>query len=210
MELPNQSAESIGGRSGLSDMALLIIDMINPFTFPRAEDLFPAAYDVAVRICRLKQKANQAAMPVIYINDNFGTWRHDFQTLVRQCRDEPCRGRGIAELLAPSQNDYFVLKSKHSAFFATPLEILLQSLSVRRLILTGVTGDQCILYTAADAYMRGYGLFVPSDCTASLSAQVNEQALEHMRTYFDANTCLSEQLITTAPAEALAKCGTPQ
>ncbi|MGC3974412.1 MAG: isochorismatase family cysteine hydrolase [Nitrospira sp.] len=206
MVLPNQSSESMGATSGFSDIALLIITMINPFTFPGAEDLFPAAYDAAGHICRLKQSANQAAIPVIYINDNFGTWRHDFQTLVRQCRDEPCRGQAIAELLAPSRHEYFVLKPKHSAFFATPLEILLQSLRTRRLILTGVTGDQCILYTAADAYMRGYGLFVPTDCTASLSARVNEQALEHMRTYFHADTCVSEQLIPAAPPETLAKC----
>lgn len=191
-----------------SDTALLIIDMINPFTFPGAEELFPAVHDVAVHICRLKQGANRAGIPVIYINDNFGTWRHDFHALVRHCRKEPCRGRPIAELLAPSSDDYFVLKPKHSAFFATPLELLLQSLGSRRLILTGVTGDQCILYTAADAYMREYDLSVPADCTTSLSAQVNDQALEHMRTYFHANTCVSERLLSSVPAETLTKCAT--
>lgn len=191
-----------------SDRALLIIDMINPFTFPRAEELFPDAYEAATHICRLKESVRQAGIPVIYINDNFGTWRHDFHALVRQCRTEPCRGRAIAELLVPSSDDYFVLKPKHSAFFATPLELLLQSLGTRHLILTGVTGDQCILYTAADAYMREYGLFVPHDCTASFSAQVNEQALEHMRTYFHANTCASDRLLPAAPAETLAKCAT--
>lgn len=206
MASSHRSSESTGTPVVFSNTALLIVDMINPFTFPRAEELFPAAHDAAVRICRLKHGATQAGIPVIYINDNLGTWRHDFHTLVRQCRDEACRGRAIAELLAPSGDEYFVLKPKHSAFFATPLELLLQSLSVQRLILTGVTGDQCILYTAADAYMREYGLFIPADCTASLTSRVNEQALEHMRTYFHANTCLSEELISADPAETLANC----
>ncbi|ULA70011.1 MAG: hypothetical protein LZF62_480209 [Nitrospira sp.] len=118
---PNQSGESTAVPS--LGTALLIIDMINPFTFPQAEQLFPAAYEAALHISRLKQGANQVAIPVIYINDNFGTWRHDFHALVRQCREEPCRGRAIAELLAPSRDEYFVLKPKHSAFFATPLEL---------------------------------------------------------------------------------------
>jgi nicotinamidase-related amidase len=205
MAFSHQSNQSNGSASAYSDIGLLIIDMINPFTFPRAEELFPFAYDAALRICRLKQGANQAGIPVIYINDNFGTWRHDFHSLVRQCIDEPCRGRAIAELLVPSTDDYFVLKPKHSAFYATPLELLLHSLGIRRLILTGVTGDQCILYTAADAHMREYGLFIPADCIASVSAQTNEQALEHMRTYFRADTSEPEQLVPAAQVESLAK-----
>lgn len=202
----DESSRSNGDPSEQSKTALLIIDMINPFTFPGADELFPAAHEAAIRICRLKQRAHRAEIPVLYINDNFGTWRHDFHTLVTRCLEQPCRGRAIAELLAPSEEDYFVLKPKHSAFYATPLELLLQSLGIRRLILTGVTGDQCILYTAADAYMRDYGLVIPGDCTASLSVQVNEQALEHMRRYFRADTSGSSGAIAAPPAGSLAKC----
>ncbi len=202
----DESSRSNGDPSEQSKTALLIIDMINPFTFPGADELFPAAHEAAMSICRFKQRAHQAGIPVLYINDNFGTWRHDFHTLVTHCLNEPCRGRAIAELLAPAEEDYFVLKPKHSAFYATPLELLLHSLGIRRLILTGVTGDQCILYTAADAYMRDYGLVIPGDCTASLSAQVNEQALEHMRRYFRADTSGSDHAIPPTPARTLTQC----
>lgn len=116
-------------------------------------------------------------------NDHFGKWREEFHTLAQRCRDEACLGRAIAELVAPSSDDYVVLQPKHSAFFATPLELLLQSLAVRHLILTGISADQCILYTATWRRMPtcvSFALCVPSDCTTSLNATVREQALEHI------------------------------
>lgn len=160
---------------------LLVIDMINDFSFEGAECLFPAVEQAAERIAALKQRVKDTGVPVVYVNDNFGKWRSDFQTLVERCVKPHCRGKRIVELLRPESEDYFVLKPKHSGFYATPLELLLSFLNIGRLIITGVTGNNCVLYTAADAYMRGFEVAVPSDCVVSLDPETNHRALQHMR-----------------------------
>lgn len=166
---------------------LLIIDMINTFAFEDGNKFFPGAVQVAERIARLKERTTAANVPTIYVNDNFGRWRNDFHKLVEYCLENQCSGRSIVQLLRPNEEDYFVLKPKHSGFFATPLELLLKFLGSRRLILTGVAGDTCVLYTAADAYMRDFTLCVPSDCTVSLNPKSNESALDHMKTTLKAD-----------------------
>jgi len=174
---------------------LLIIDMINEFTFDGAEKLFPVIEQTAETIATLKQRAKTAGLPVLYVNDNFGKWRSDFKTLVDRCLESNCRGKRIAEVLRPEGDDYFVLKPKHSGFFATPLELLLRHLNVQRVILTGVAGDNCILFTAADAYMRGFDVAIPADCTVSIDPHANRSALEHMRDTLKADTALSKTII---------------
>jgi nicotinamidase-related amidase len=159
---------------------LLIIDMINELTFDGAERLFPSIEEAAEAIARLKSRMKNAQLPVVYVNDNFGKWQSDFRKLVARCLDERCRGRRIVQVLAPEEDDYFVLKPKHSGFYATPLELLLNYLDVRRLVLTGITGDSCVLYTAADAYMRGYEIVVLSDCIVSMNKEAKRVAIEQM------------------------------
>ena len=112
-------------------------------------------------------------MPIIYVNDNFGTWQSDFRKLVRRCLEPSCPGKPVADILKPDEDDYFVLKPKHSGFFATPLELLLKFLGARRLIVTGIAGNSCVLYTAGDAYMRDFQLIVPADCVASATPREN-------------------------------------
>lgn len=97
-------------------------------------------------------------------------------------------GRPIAALLQPEDDDYFVLKPKHSGFFSTQLEILLKYLGAETLILTGFAGNLCVLYTANDAYMRDFKLIVPRDCIASETAAADRQTLEHMRRWLKADT----------------------
>ena len=138
-------------------------------------------------------------MPVIYVNDNFGKWRSDFQQQVRHCLDDPVRGQRIAcllepEALEPEAEDYFVLKPKHSAFYETPLSLMLTYLKVRTLILTGIAGDVCVLFTASDAFMRDYHLCVPADCVASLSPEDNARCLHQMHTTLQADIRASEEL----------------
>lgn len=183
-----------------SHTCLLIIDMISEFAFEHAERLFPSIEHTAQRIATLKQHMKKAGMPVIYVNDNFGKWRSDFRGLVARCLKDGCRGRQVARFLAPDEDDYFVLKPKHSAFFATPLELLLGSLDARRLVLTGVAGNNCVLYTAADAHMREFELAVPADCIVSLEQEANRKALEHMRETLNADIAPSKILIDTLAA----------
>ena len=164
-----------------SDIALLLIDVINDLEFEGGEELFRNALPAARNIARLKERAQQAGVPVIYVNDNFGRWRSDFKKIVSHCLNDQVRGRAIAELLAPDEDDYFVLKPKHSGFFSTTLDLLLEHLGVRTLVLTGFATNNCVLFTANDAYLRDYELIVPADCTASIRTDENEYALKQMQ-----------------------------
>lgn len=163
------------------DSALLIIDMINPFDFEGAPQLLRAALPAAGRIARLKARLKSQGVPAIYINDNFMQWQSDFRELVAICRHEDSPGAAITRQLAPEHDDYFILKPRHSAFFSTPLRLLLEQLGTGRLILTGIATDSCILATAADAHMNDYELVVPRDCVASQTPTRNQQAVELMK-----------------------------
>ena|SRR5437868_8845686 len=158
--------------------ALLIIDMINAFDFPGAKAMLPRAVAAARAVAALKRRARAARMPVVYVNDNFGRWRSDFRQLLEHCLRSP--GREIAQLLEPDEEDYFVLKPKHSGFQFTALDVLLEHLGAEVLVLTGVAANFCVLFTAHDAYMRDYRLVVPRDCVASLTVGANRMALQHM------------------------------
>lgn len=177
---PDERDDLHGNVPDTAHTCLLMIDMINEFSFQGAEAMFPAVIGMAERIAQLKRQVKLAGFPVIYVNDNFGRWQSDFRTLVARCLEDRCRGKEVAKLLRPEEDDYFVLKPKHSGFYATPLDLLLTYLKARRLIITGVAGNSCILYTAADAYMREFTLIVPADCVLSTDAPANAAALNHM------------------------------
>lgn len=161
--------------------ALLILDLISDWTFPDADKLLPRALAIAPRMARLKARCRRAGVPIIYGNDNRGHWRSDFRQVVESSLARGGHGARITAMLAPDDDDYFVLKPKHSAFFGTPLELLLQHLGVHRLLLTGVASDQCVIATAMDARMRDLQVVVAGDCVASQSAARNRRALEHFR-----------------------------
>lgn len=188
---PHTRAKSRPHRSGC---ALLLVDVINDMAFEGGSVLLEKALPAAKKLAQLLERARKADIPIIYANDNFGHWRSDFNAIVRHCLDEDVPGRAIAELLAPDQTDYFVLKPKHSAFFSTALDTLLRSLGTHTLILAGFAGDICVLFTAHDAHMREYKLFVPADCIASEDAASNTWALEHMRRFLRVDTRLARTL----------------
>lgn len=177
-----------------SPVALLIIDMINAFDFEGAEAIFPRALAAARAIAALKRRARQAGVPAIYVNDNFGKWRSDLRKLLEHCLRDGVRGQAIARLLEPREDDYFVLKPKHSGFQYTTLDILLAHLGARTLILAGVAGNFCVLFTAHDAYMRDYRLIVPSDCVASQTAADDRYALQHMASVTKADVRPSSEI----------------
>jgi nicotinamidase-related amidase len=189
-----QSKDLHGNAPDDSDIALLLIDVINDLEFEGGQELFRDALPAARNIARLKERAQQAGVPVIYVNDNFGRWRSDFKKIVSHCLNDQVRGRPIAELLAPDEEDYFVLKPKHSGFFSTTLDLLLKYLGVRTLVLTGFAGNNCVLFTANDAYLRDYELIVPSDCTASIRAEENEYALKQMQQVLKASIPSSSKI----------------
>jgi nicotinamidase-related amidase len=136
-------------------------------------------------------------VPTVYANDNFGLWRSDFHSVVRDCMRPGGRGRALVEHLHPARNDYFVLKPKHSGFHATPLDLLLRQLGVEELIVTGVAGDGCVLYTAADAHLRDYRVVVPEDCIASESEARTERALTQVRLSLRGHTAASGEYVAS-------------
>jgi nicotinamidase-related amidase len=177
-----------------SSVVLILIDLINDFEFDGADRMFKNTLAIAQPIARLKQNANAAGIPVIYVNDNFGKWQSDFRKLVDHCLEDNVKGKPIAQLLRPDQRDYFVLKPKHSAFFSTSLDLLLRYLKANTLILTGIAGNICVLFTASDAYMRDFNLLVPRDCIASETEADNEHALAYMAKVLKADTRPSTEI----------------
>jgi nicotinamidase-related amidase len=169
-----------GSAPDRSPVVLLVIDAINDFDFADGRQVAADALLVAQRIRRLKRLARRAGIATVYVNDNFGRWRSDFRTLVAHCLRAAARGRAVTRLLRPDRRDYFVLKPKHSAFYHTALELLLKHLGTRTLVVTGLAGNICVLFTASDAYLRDLRLVVPADCTASNTEAENRAALDLM------------------------------
>ena len=192
--MPAKNPDLHGSAPDKSEIALLLIDVINDLDFPEANQLLRYAQPMARKLLRLKERAKRSGIPVIYVNDNFGRWQSDFRRQVRHCLRGESRGHEIVTLLQPDEDDYFVLKPKHSGFFSTTLETLLRYLGSHTLIITGIAGNFCVLFTANDAYMRDYDLIIPSDCTASNSAEENREALALMRKFLKANTRPSSKL----------------
>jgi nicotinamidase-related amidase len=114
----------------------------------------------------------------LYVNDNFGDWRSEKEVLIGRCLE--AKGARFVRPLLPDSEDYFVLKPMHSAFYMTPLEVLLQHLQVETLILTGLTSNSCITVTAHDANMRGFGIYIPPDCSCARIAEEHTQALAQL------------------------------
>ena len=161
--------------------ALLVVDFINLFDFDHADKLEARALPAARRTAELKRKLRAQSVPCIYANDNFGHWRSEFSRLVRECVAAEGAARDIARLLEPDGDDYSVLKPRHSAFYGTPLEFLLEELEVDSLAIAGLSADMCVSATAQDAHVRQFKLWVPSDCVAADTEEHERQALEHMR-----------------------------
>lgn len=160
--------------------AVLLVDVINAFDFPGANALVEAAEAAAPKIAKLCERARAAGTPIIYVNDNFGRWRSDFRATLEVCTASGSAGRTVSRTLSPREEDYFVLKPMHSGFYSSALEVLLRHLNTATLVLAGFATDLCILFTAHDAYMRRYELFVPRDLTAANTLDLAERALQHM------------------------------
>lgn len=175
-------------------VALLLIDVINDLDFEEGEQLRRHAEPMAERLAELKRRAHQAGVPIIYANDNFGRWQANFHAQIEHCLNDGVPGEAIARQLHPERDDYFVLKPKHSAFYSTTLDLLLDYLQTETLILTGLATNICVLFTANDAYMRDLRLFVPSDCVAANSRHENDAALEQMRQILKADVRPSTEI----------------
>jgi nicotinamidase-related amidase len=191
---PARNPDLHGNVPDSSPVALLLIDVINDMEYEGGEKLLEHALPMSTRLAALKKRAHEAGIPAIYVNDNFGRWRSDFHAQVNHCLSDGVRGEPVVRRLSPEPDDYSILKPKHSGFYSTTLDTLLDYLGARTLILTGLAGDSCVLFTANDAFMRDFRIVVPADCTASQHEEWNRRALDHMRDVLDAEIAGSTEL----------------
>ena len=192
--MPARNPDLHGNVPDRSPVALVIIDVINDFEYETGEALLEHALPMADRIAALKRRCEAAKVPVIYVNDNFGKWRSDRQSLIEHCLEDGVRGEPFVRKLLPGERDYFVLKPKHSGFYSTTLDTLLTYLQVETLILAGLTTDLCVLFTAGDAYLRDLHLIVPPDCVTAADQDEHEHALKHMQRVLDVKLLESADL----------------
>lgn len=176
-------------------VALLIIDLMNEFSFEGGEELRAKAQLLAPPLFALRAQVEEAGGVIVYVNDNFSEWHSEQSTIVSRARDA---GIGALGELAPRETDYFIIKPQFSGFYATNLPVLLPKLGVSRLILTGLAADICVLFTAADAHMRDYALWIPADAVVSPSDTRKEAALDIMKESMGAQTAPTRQLDVSA------------
>ena len=194
MPTPAKNEDLHGNVPDKSPVALLIVDMINDLEWPGGDRMAEQIMPVARRIRELRDRATALDIPTVYVNDNFGRWQSDLSAVLCHCLEDDVLGRRMVEIIKPEADDYFVLKPKHSGFYSTTLDTLLAYLKASTLIITGIAGNSCVLFTASDAFMRDYHLIVPSDCCASIDPSDNEHALRQIREVLHGDTTPSTDL----------------
>jgi len=192
--MPDKNNDLHGNVPDESPVALILIDVINDMEFEGGDALFRHALPAARKLAALKKRAQEAGVATIYVNDNFGKWRSDFRQQLDHVLKEGCRGDPIARLLKPEKEDYFVLKAKHSGFYHTQLDLLIDYLQVKTVILGGFATDMCVLFTASDAYLRDLDIIVAPDCCAAATVEHHDQALKHMSRVLHVQTPASTEI----------------
>ena len=175
-------------------VALCLVDVVNHFEFPRGDSLLRQALRAAPNIAELKDHARAVGIPSIYVNDNFGKWRSDAKKVLAYCMRDGAKGLKFVTQLRPDDQDYLILKPKHSGFYQTPLEMLLQYLGASRLILAGLATNSCIMATAYDAAMRNMEVFVPRDCCAAASIREHKESIRLIQAISSVDVTPSKKL----------------
>jgi nicotinamidase-related amidase len=192
--MPAKNPDLHGNVPDQCSVALVLIDVINDMEFDTGPALFENALPAAKNLAKLRRRARDAGVPAIYVNDNFGKWRSDFRQQLGHVLEDGVRGEPIARLLRPDEEDYFVLKAKHSGFYHTQLDLLINYLQVRTLVIAGFTTDICVLFTASDAYLRDLEIVLPPDCSAAASLEHHQHALEYMKRVLHVKAILSADI----------------
>ncbi|AJD89866.1 isochorismatase family protein [Jeotgalibacillus malaysiensis] len=172
--------------------ALLLIDMMNHMEFEGGDDLLKHTLNMIDRLAALKKRVKEKDIPVIYVNDNFDHWQDNTDAVVEECLN--AKGKPVVEKIRPEDDDYFIIKPKHSGFFGTQLDILLKQLEVERVIIAGVATDICVLFTANDAHMREYEICVPEDCSAAETQEAHDSAMRIIEQSLDADIRKGEEI----------------
>jgi nicotinamidase-related amidase len=160
------------------DAALVVIDVLNPYDHEEGDELAANAAAAIPGTRTLVEAACEAGVPVVYVNDNYGDWNSSPGELAERAM----KGRHpeVVEPVLPPDGAKFVVKARHSVFYQTPLEYLLDQLGATRLVLAGQVTEQCILYSALDAYVRHLGVTVARDAVAHIHEDLARAALRMM------------------------------
>jgi nicotinamidase-related amidase len=180
---------------GESPVALLLIDVVNPMQFDGAEKLLPRARQATGPLAALRGRARDARAAVIYVNDNFDCWHLGLRELIEKFKEENVPGVELFKELEPDFGaEFFILKPRNSGFYRTGLEVLLERLQTKTLVLTGFATDICVLFTAYDAHMRNFDVIVASDCVAAEGDEEHSHALRQMARLLQADVLSSTDI----------------
>jgi nicotinamidase-related amidase len=158
--------------------AVLVIDMLTDYDHPDGDALQESARDVVPVIAGLLERAREEDVPVIWINDNHGAWSEDREALIAAVRRDG--DAALIDPVVPDEDAPFVFKARHSIFFGSPLEYLLELEGIGRLVMTGQVTEQCVLYSALDAYIRHFQVVIPRDAVAHIDPDLADASLRLM------------------------------
>ncbi len=162
----------------MSATALIVIDMLNHYEHEDAEALRRSVHKTLPAIEGLVQRARRAEVPIIYVNDNHGDWSAGRPELCRRALEGP--DPSLVKPILPGEEVAFLVKARHSIFYETQLDYMLRQQEIERVILIGQVTEQCILYSALDAYVRHYSIVIPRDAVAHIHRDLADAALRMM------------------------------
>jgi len=175
--------------------ALLVVDMLNSYEHDDADRLAESVRTAVPGIAGLIDRARRDEIPLVYVNDNYGDWNSSSEELAQRALEG--RHPELVEPVLPRTDDAFVIKARHSVFYSTPLEYLLQTMEVGRIVLAGQATEQCILYSALDGYVRHFEVVVPRDGVAHIYEHLADAAFEMMQRNMHAQTLLAADVRLT-------------
>lgn len=170
----------------MSGTVVLVVDMLNAYEHPDADLLIPNVEPIIDPLSQLLKRAHDTDdVDVVYVNDNYGDFTADHRDLVNAALAG--RRPDLVGPIVPAPATRMLTKVRHSAFYSTPLGYLLGRLGTERVVITGQVTEQCILYTALDAYVRHFDVVLPPDAVAHIDAELGTAALKMMEQNMAAN-----------------------
>lgn len=166
---------------------LLLVDVLTDFDFEDGDQLFESSQAAIENLAKFKEECRKENVPAIYVNDQPKVRSRSTSSLLDQIKARD-KGRWMLKNVGPHDDDTIILKPQHSGFYRTDLEDTLKSLNAHELIVTGLTTDICVFFTAHDAFMRGLTVRVPEDCVAALTEAYHAEALSFLARVADADT----------------------
>jgi len=186
--------------------AILVIDMLDDFLRPGAPLEVPNGRGIIPNIKMILEEARNRKVPIIYVCDSHLPMDGEFKIWPRHAV-EGSEGAKIYDEIGPKPEDYIVKKRRYSGFFQTDLDLLLRELKIDRLFITGLLTNVCVLFTAIDAYMRGYDTIILSDATASLTDKDQEYFINYIRNTLKLKTVTTGEAIRIIQGKGLVSQG---